>query len=247
LSQIYHARIYSSDHQAQMISKAESLCKTRNVRLIVVDSLMALMRAEYVGIGMLARRQSALNNMLHALSRVAETYNAAVLVTNQVATKMMGMFSADDAIGGNIVAHGCHFRVMFKTKGFSSNNSLKRRAIIVDAPDLPPNECEFYITSMGIADTEITEIPSKVPSKFDIEEVFEEIDQTSSKESQDSEISITEVKGIGKGTAKSLESEGILSIKNLIDCNPEEISTRISGISPKMINEWQDHAKKLLK
>ncbi|MFW9930228.1 MAG: DNA repair and recombination protein RadA, partial [Candidatus Thorarchaeota archaeon] len=113
LSQIFQARIYSSDHQAQMISKAEALCKTRNVRLIVVDSLMALMRAEYVGIGMLARRQSVLNNMLHALSRVAETYNAAVLVTNQVATKMMGMFSADDAIGGNIVAHGCHFRVMF--------------------------------------------------------------------------------------------------------------------------------------
>ncbi|MEJ2295767.1 MAG: DNA repair and recombination protein RadA, partial [Candidatus Lokiarchaeota archaeon] len=28
LSHIFHARIYSSDHQAQMISKAEALCKT---------------------------------------------------------------------------------------------------------------------------------------------------------------------------------------------------------------------------
>ena len=101
LSQIYHARIYSSDHQSQMIQKAETLCKTRNVRLIVVDSLMALLRAEYVGIGMLARRQSFLNNMIHALSRVAETYNCAVLLTNQVSTKMMGMFSGNDAIGGN--------------------------------------------------------------------------------------------------------------------------------------------------
>ena len=250
LSQIYHARIYSSDHQAQMISKAESLCKTRNVRLIVVDSLMALMRAEYVGIGMLARRQSALNNMIHALSRVAETYNAAVLVTNQVATKMMGMFSADDAIGGNIVAHGCHFRVMFKTKGFSSNNSLKRKAVIVDAPDLPPNECEFYITSMGIADTETTEIPTKISPQFDIEDVIEEIEEPSNKESQakkeDFDIPLTEVKGIGKGTAKTLESEGISSITKLIDCDPEDISARISGISPKMINEWQEHAKKMI-
>ena len=250
LSQIFHARIYSSDHQAQMISKAETLCKNRNVRLIIVDSLMALMRAEYVGIGMLARRQSALNNMIHALSRVAETYNAAVLVTNQVATKMMGMFSADDAIGGNIVAHGCHFRVMFKTKGFSSNNSLKRRAIIVDAPDLPPNECEFFITSMGIADTESTEISSNSPSKFEIEDVFEKINDFSEEESQELEenlqIPLTEVKGIGKGTAKSLELEGIASIQQLIECDPEEISTKISGISPKMINEWQEHAKKLL-
>jgi len=101
LSQIYHARIYSSDHQSQMIQKAETLCKTRNVRLIVVDSLMALLRAEYVGIGMLARRQSFLNNMIHALSRISETYNCAVLLTNQVSTKMMGMFSGNDAIGGN--------------------------------------------------------------------------------------------------------------------------------------------------
>lgn len=101
LSHIYHARIYSSDHQSQMISKAETLCKTRGVRLIVVDSLMALMRAEYVGIGMLAKRQGVLNNMLHGLSRIAETYNCAVFLTNQVATKMMGMFSGNDAIGGN--------------------------------------------------------------------------------------------------------------------------------------------------
>ncbi|TFG12070.1 MAG: DNA repair and recombination protein RadA, partial [Promethearchaeota archaeon] len=57
LSKIYHARIYSSDHQAQMIMKAETLCKTRNVRLLVVDSLTALFRAEYIGIGVLAKRQ----------------------------------------------------------------------------------------------------------------------------------------------------------------------------------------------
>lgn len=101
LSRIYHARIYSSDHQSQMIQKAETLCKTRGVRLIIVDSLMALMRSEYVGIGKLAVRQGVLNSMIHGLSRIAETYNCAVLLTNQVATKMMGMFSGNDAIGGN--------------------------------------------------------------------------------------------------------------------------------------------------
>jgi DNA repair protein RadA len=250
LSQIFHARIYSSDHQAQMISKAESLCKTRNVRLIVVDSLMALMRAEYVGIGMLARRQGALNNMIHALSRVAETYNTAVLVTNQVATKMMGMFSADDAIGGNIVAHGCHFRIMFKTKGFSSNNSLKRRAVIVDAPDLPPNECEFFITSSGIADTENAEIPSIISPEFEVEEVFEEMEESQQydvqESSDDSEISLVDVKGIGSGTAKNLESHGITSVRKLIECDPEDVSAKISGITVKKVIEWQEYAKGLI-
>jgi DNA repair protein RadA len=250
LSQIFHARIYSSDHQAQMISKAESLCKTRNVRLIIVDSLMALMRAEYVGIGMLARRQSVLNNMIHALSRIAETYNTAILVTNQVATKMIGMFSTEDAIGGNIIAHGCHFRVMFKTKGFSSNNSLKRRAVIVDAPDLPPSECEFYITSTGIADTENLEEPSSISSEFEVDQVLEEEEELHENEDQETqdkaEVSLIDVKGIGSGIAKNLELQGITSIQQLINSNPEELAAKISGISSKKVIEWQRNAKTLL-
>lgn len=249
LSQIFHARIYSSDHQSQMIQKAEILCKTRNVRLIVVDSLMALMRTEYVGIGMLARRQGVLNNMIHALSRIAETYNCAILLTNQVSTKMMGMFSADDAIGGNIVAHGCHFRVMFKTKGFSSNNSLKRRAIIVDAPDLPPEEAEFYITSVGIADTEKGEVQETQGLDFEVEKLFEEeedAEEHQTSEGNGGEYSLVEVKGIGQGTAKNLEKGGIQSVEDLINSDPEVIASKISGISAKMIVEWQKNANALL-
>jgi DNA repair protein RadA len=249
LAGIFHARIYSSDHQVQMISKAEQLCKERGVRLIILDSLMALMRAEFVGIGMLARRQSVLNNMIHALSRIAETYNCAVLLTNQVATKMMGMFSADDAIGGNIVAHGCHFRLMFKTKGFSSNNSLKRRAIIVDAPDLPPEEAEFYITSVGIADTEIAEVPkSSQIEGFEVASIYEQLDEEVSIEEEGSEGNdLTQVKGIGQGTAETLKDAGITSIQRLIDANPEDVASKVSGASPNKVKEWQTSARSLVK
>jgi len=249
LSQIYHARIYSSDHQSQMIQKAETLCKTRNVRLIVVDSLMALLRAEYVGIGMLARRQSFLNNMIHALSRVAETYNCAVLLTNQVSTKMMGIFSGNDAIGGNIVAHGCHFRVMFKTKGFSSNNSLKRRAIIVDAPDLPPEEAEFYITNIGIADTEKGEVPEAQGLDFDVETLYEEENNAEENEGSgniNGALSLIDVKGIGDGTARNLVKSGINSVEDLINSDPEIVASKISGVSSKKVVEWQTVAKALL-
>ena len=246
LAGIFHARIYSSDHQVQMISKAEQLCKERGVRLIVLDSLMALMRAEYVGIGMLARRQAVLNNMIHALSRIAETYNCAVLLTNQVATKMMGMFSADDAIGGNIIAHGAHFRLMFKTKGFSSNNSLKRRAVIVDAPDLPPEEAEFYITSVGIADTETAEIPGGSPVEgFEVASMYEEVDEDIS-ENANEEDDLTQVKGIGQGTAESLKDAGIISIKGLLDAKPEDIASKVSGASPNKVKEWQSSARGLV-
>jgi DNA repair protein RadA len=246
LSQIFHARIYSTDHQVQMIQKAESLCKTRNVRLIIVDSLMALFRAEYVGIGMLARRQSALNNIIHALSRIAETYNCAILLTNQVATKMMGMFSSDDAIGGNIVAHGCHFRVMFKTKGFSSNNSLKRRAVIVDAPDLPPEECEFYITNVGISDDEKVDNASRIPEGFTVEDIYEE-EQISQEVEDSPSLTLTSVKGIGNGTAENLSEHGVTTVEALLQSDPEELASKISGISSKKILEWQTSAKTLIK
>jgi len=240
LSHIYHARIYSSDHQSQMIQKAEMLCKTRGTRLIIVDSLMALLRSEYVGIGKLAVRQGVLNSMIHGLSRIAETYNCAVLLTNQVATKMMGMFSGNDAIGGNIVAHGCHFRVMFKTKGFSSNSSLKRRAVIVDAPDLPPNECEFFITSAGVADTEKVEISDEKGLDFEVETLYEESEESPN-------VTLLDVKGIGKGTVESLEAEGITSVEGLLDADSEDLSSKISGISPKKVSEWQSNAKTLMK
>ncbi len=155
LSRIFHVKVFSSDHQAQMVRNAESIVESHNVGLIIVDSLMALYRAEYVGIGALARRQQALNNLIHDLSRIAEVYNVAILVTNQVATRMLGAgFAQDDAIGGNIVAHGCHFRLQFQAKGFQKNQSLERKATIVDAPDLPPEDCSFFITEAGVSDSE---------------------------------------------------------------------------------------------
>lgn len=250
LSKIHHARIYSSDHQQQMIAKAEALCKTRGVKLIIIDSLMALLRNEYIGIGMLARRQNVLNNMIHALSRTAETYNCAILVTNQVATKMVGMFSADDAIGGNIVAHGCHIRVMFKTKGFSSNTSLKRRAVIVDAPDLPPEECEFFITSVGIADTEQTDSLKKETIEFEVEALYEESNEdTNVNEEGDQEDEsiekdeLTKLKGIGKGTSENLRNHGITTINQLLESNPEELASKMTGVSVKKVQEWQINAR----
>ncbi|UYP48497.1 DNA repair and recombination protein RadA [Candidatus Lokiarchaeum ossiferum] len=154
LQNIYHARIFSTDHQLQMIRAAEQAIKEKNAKLIIVDSLMALMRSEYIGIGMLAARQQVLNKLIHDLSRIAETHNIAVLVTNQVGVQMKGSFASNEAIGGNIVAHGCHFRIVFKTKGFQSNSSLERTATVVDAPDLPPESAVFYITEAGISDDE---------------------------------------------------------------------------------------------
>ena len=136
---------------------------------------------------------------------------------------------------------------MFKTKGFSSNNSLKRRAIIVDAPDLPPEEAEFYITSVGIADTEKGEVPEAKGLDFEVETLYEEEDNADESEVSDNGNSkLIDVKGIGAGTAKNLIKVGVGSVKELVSSDPEKVASEINGVSFKMVLEWQTNAKTLL-
>ena len=138
---------------------------------------------------------------------------------------------------------------MFKTKGFSSNSSLKRRAIIVDAPDLPPEEAEFFITSVGIADTEKGEVPEAQGLDFEVETLYEEevpTEETKTSVNDNGKHSLIDVKGIGTGTAKNLIKAGVGSVEELVSSDPEQIASKISGISSKMVVEMQKSAKALL-
>lgn len=137
---------------------------------------------------------------------------------------------------------------MFKTKGFSANNSLQRRAVIVDAPDLPPEECEFFITSVGIADTDKVDVPdTKSPAlDFEVEELYEK-DEGSEEDGSNSNIPLINIKGVGKGTKENLEAQGINSVEELLSADPEELASKIVGISPKKVIEMQNSAKILIK
>ena len=138
---------------------------------------------------------------------------------------------------------------MFKTKGFSSNSSLKRRAIIVDAPDLPPEEAEFFITSVGIADTEKGEVPEAQGLDFEVEALYEEeipSEATNASDNGSDQHSLIDVKGIGAGTAKNLIKAGVKSVEELVSSDPEQVASKISGVSSKMVLEWQTAAKALL-
>ena len=60
------------------------------------------------------------------------------------------------------------------------------------------------------------------------------------------DYSLIDVKGIGGGTAKNLIKNGIASVDDLLNSDPETLATKISGISSKMITEWKTNAKILL-
>jgi len=150
LQRIKVARAYNSDHQMLLAEKVEDLIKDQGlkVKLVIVDSLTSHFRAEFIGRGTLAERQQKLNRHMHVLLKLADTYNLAVYVTNQVMAKP-DMFFGDptQAIGGHIVAHASTFRIYLR-KGKKGSRVAK----LIDAPNLPDSECCFYIETGGLRD-----------------------------------------------------------------------------------------------
>lgn len=108
LNNIFVARAENSDHQMLLIDKAEETILKNNVKLIIIDSITSQFRADYVGRGALGDRQQKLNKHVHTLQKLADKYNLAVYVTNQVMDDP-GMLFGDPTkpIGGHVLAHAC--------------------------------------------------------------------------------------------------------------------------------------------
>ncbi|MDD2439496.1 MAG: DNA repair and recombination protein RadA [Methanosarcinaceae archaeon] len=153
LHNIHVARAYNSNHQMLLVDSAMDLANElkdseKPVRLLIVDSLMAHFRAEYVGRGTLADRQQKLNKHLHALLRFGDLFNACVVVTNQVMSKPDAFFGdPTKPVGGHIVGHTATFRLYLrKSKGD------KRIIRLVDSPNLPEGEAVVAVTTAGLVD-----------------------------------------------------------------------------------------------
>lgn len=148
LQNIHVARAYNSSHQMLLVEKVKELSKQIPAGLLIVDSLTAHFRAEYVGRGALADRQQKLNKHMHDLLRWSDLNNGVVCVTNQVSSKPDAFFGDPTRpIGGHIVGHTATFRIYLrKSKG------PKRIARLIDSPHLPEGEAVFNVTEKGITD-----------------------------------------------------------------------------------------------
>ena len=146
---IIYAEAYTSDHQMFLLDNADEVIKANNVKLIIVDSLTALFRSEYLGREMLAPRQQKLNVHMHKLIRLTRAFNAVAVVTNQVMAKPDVFFGdAIHPIGGHIVGHTSHTRVYLRRAA----HGPVRIARLVSSPYLPEGEEIFKVTENGIED-----------------------------------------------------------------------------------------------
>jgi RecA/RadA recombinase len=149
LENILVARAFNSESQHEFLQLASAHMVEQRHALIIVDSCTALFRVDFLGRGQLAERQQKLGQFLSILTRMAEEFNVACFITNQVVSdpggNPMGFASLPKPIGGNIMAHACCTRLMLR-KGKGETRICK----IYDSPCLPEDECTYALGQGGV-------------------------------------------------------------------------------------------------
>jgi DNA repair protein RadA len=147
LENVIVAKAYNSAHQELIVDEAGSVIEDNNARLIIVDSAVAHYRAEFIGRATLSERQQRLNRFMHILVRIAETYEVAVVVTNQIQASPDAYFGDTvRPVGGHVLAHTSTYRIYLKRSG------KNRIARMVDSPYHAEREILFTLSDSGISD-----------------------------------------------------------------------------------------------
>jgi DNA repair protein RadA len=147
MKKVFVCKIVNSAQLEALIRNLGKSIEEYKAKLVIVDSIISLHRAEYTGRETLAERQQRLNVMLHKLIRLSEVYNIAVVLTNQV---QVSPDSNDPvrASGGNIMGHACTYRIFLRKVG------RDRIAIMVDSPHHAYDQVKFTISEKGVENAE---------------------------------------------------------------------------------------------
>jgi DNA repair protein RadA len=153
LSSIFVCKIYNTSRLEFVIKNLARYLEEFRASLVIIDSIISLHRAEFSGRGTLWDRQQRLNSMLHRLTRLAEVYNIALVLTNQVQSNPDATFAGEPTkvAGGNILAHATTYRIFFKKAGHN------RIAVMQDSPYHEYGSVKFTISEKGIVDAEETD------------------------------------------------------------------------------------------
>lgn len=146
LGGLYVVRPLNVDElEEAVIEDLPSLLRDK-ARLIIVDSIISLYRAEFKGREMLAARQQRINYLLDWLKRYARRYSAVIAITNQVLSQPVPWGVALKVpAGGNIIAHASTHRLIMRRAG---DVWLME---VLDSPILPrAASAKFLITEKGI-------------------------------------------------------------------------------------------------
>ena len=147
MKKVFVCKMVNSAQLELLIRNLGKYIEEYKAKLVIVDSIISLHRAEYTGRETLAERQQRLNVMLHKLIRLSEVYNIAVVLTNQVQVSPDNTDVLKPA-GGNIMGHACTYRIFLRKAG------QDRIAVMVDSPHHAYSQVKFTISERGVENAE---------------------------------------------------------------------------------------------
>ena len=152
LNSIKLVRTLDTSDLTHYVERVKDLIQANHdVRLVIIDSLLAPFRSEFIGREVLAERQQKLAALLYTLKKYAQIYNFAVFFTNQVLTKPDQLFGdPTTATGGNVVSHYSHYRLYLR-----NGRKGTRIAKLTDSSNMPEGEAAFEISNRGVTDVEL--------------------------------------------------------------------------------------------
>lgn len=144
LQNVAVCKVYNSAHLELIVKNLGKYIDDYKAKLVIVDSIISLHRAEFSGRGTLADRQQRLNSIMHKLLRISEIYNIAIIVTNQVQSAPDTFFGDPTRpTGGNVIGHASTYRVYLRKSGEN------RVAKMIDSPYHPYSEVRFTVNEKG--------------------------------------------------------------------------------------------------
>ncbi len=157
LGNIEYMPVVLSSQIREKFTTIPQLCAEKNIKLVVVDSLTGLFRAEYTGLDSLRVRQQDMNSLLNIMRRTAAATGTIFLYTNQVmATISVYGGNPNTPAGGHIISHGSDYRFYTRRKG-----DMQRILTLQDNAGIPEFTVEvvngwggFYKTKKDMEDIE---------------------------------------------------------------------------------------------
>eukprot|EP00271_Cylindrocystis_brebissonii_P001866 TRINITY_DN12185_c0_g9_i1.p1 TRINITY_DN12185_c0_g9~~TRINITY_DN12185_c0_g9_i1.p1 ORF type:complete len:351 (+),score=56.76 TRINITY_DN12185_c0_g9_i1:174-1226(+) len=142
LSRIHYYRVHDYTEQIAVINLLEEFLENhRDVKLIIIDSVTFHFRQDFSD---MALRTRLLAGMAQKLMAIADEHDIAIVLVNQVTTKVTGESSKLIPALGESWSHACTNRVvLFWADG-------ERRAYIYKSPSLKNESARYNVTQSGI-------------------------------------------------------------------------------------------------
>jgi len=141
----YHMYSDESDLMRGVQNMTDELIE-RDIRYVVIDGLVGLLRMANKGRGELADRQQELKDYLKYLRNWSILFNIGVIITNQVTANPDPFGAKTKPIGGHVLGHYVKY-IMSISKGMKNNRTVR----MIKSPKSPAGDYGCFVNEEGLS------------------------------------------------------------------------------------------------